>query len=338
MLHLREDIKLYLWTVPLQKVVLNMPLMQLFPAGAPELVRSNQKDRFYTDYLTSLLSEVSRQVLPLRIWLRWQREFQLLAELGYYGITTVIGNQTLGEEYCNIVQVTPTTPGKPLVAPGFLRRTIHIIIQTFGVYALEKGLEVIYKRIRDRRLGLELSEENYEWVEKLVGSVEDIFTGASRLHLAFFYMYGIFYRLGKRLLGVKYLMVRYANTQETPTSATTTYRVLGYMILLQIFVKLYKWCRSKQSKDRGEVEEDNPVINDELGSEGGRVVVQVAPINSRVRCPSCLEECHHPTASLCGHIFCWSCISDWTSEKAECPVCRTAVKPHQIISLQHFQS
>lgn len=168
--------------------------MKLFPAGAPVLVRCNQKDRFYTDHITTLLSETSRQLLPLHLWLKWQRELQLVAELSYFAITTVLGNQTLGEEYCNVIQVGPQAADGRYVVAGLLRRSFPIILQTVGVYALEKTLEVIYKKIRDRNLGsLQLTERGYDLLEKIVGGLEDTVSGIARLHLALFYIHGLFY-------------------------------------------------------------------------------------------------------------------------------------------------
>lgn len=58
-----------------------MSRLQLVSAGAPELVRSDQKDRFYSSQLASLVSDVVHNLLPLRYVLRWEREFHLLAEV-----------------------------------------------------------------------------------------------------------------------------------------------------------------------------------------------------------------------------------------------------------------
>ena len=55
--------------------------LQLVPAGAPELVRGDQKDRFYSSYVGSLVADVFHPLLPLRYVLRWEREFQLIAEV-----------------------------------------------------------------------------------------------------------------------------------------------------------------------------------------------------------------------------------------------------------------
>ena len=312
-----------------------MPRMKLFPAAAPELVRCKQKDRFYSDQLTSSLSELSRKALPLRLWLRWQREMQLLAELAYHGLTTVLGNQTLGEEYCNVVQVGPAV-NRRLTAAGFTRRLLPVLVQSLGVYLLEKALEELYRKIRDRNLGsLRLSEQGYELLEKIVGTTEEVLTGASRLHLALFYLHGVFYHIGKRIASVKYFMIRYDTPQTLENSATSTYRVLGWLILIQLAIqaaKLVYGLFGKREEGAGEGGINTGGKEVSVSRELGRTEL------SQLKCSLCLEQCCDQTSTVCGHIFCWVCICEWTSEKPECPVCRTTVQPQQLVCLQHFNS
>ena len=306
--------------------------LQLFAAGAPELVRSNQKDRFYTNRISVLLSDIGYQALPLRLWLKWQREFQLVAEFTYYGLTTVLGNQTLGEEYCNTIQIGPNQSTR-YIAPGIIRRTLAILLQTIGPYIVEKSLEALYRRIRDRSFDLELTDQQYEALEKIVGFVEEVFNSCSRLHLAIFYLQGLFYHFGKRVSRIQHLMVRYG-LDGTAASQMSTYRILGWLIMLQLCFKLFNWVWSKRKQYVKLTTTAEPLTT----SSGPHITMDSSELshNSQFKCPLCLEFCEAQTTTPCGHIFCWQCIAEWASEKLECPICRSGIEPQKLVCLQHF--
>ena len=330
-----------------------MSTLQLSPAGAPELVRSNQKDRFYTSYVQSLTSNLSQQLLPFRHWLRWERELQLLAELLYYGLTTVWGNQTLGEEYCNTVQVGPAKMHKQggerrHLAPGIVRRTLAILLQLFVPYTLEKALECLYRKIQLQSLPTELSAREYRMLEMLVGFAEDTLSTFNQLHLTLFYIQGVFYNIGKRVAGIRYLMVTYGSNRSLE-ARPSSYRVLGWLIVCRVALKLVSLAWRLWRQRRTLRTHVGPAITEyeDCANESG-LMFTLATDSSHsdhsasaqshpVKCPLCLETCRSLTATLCGHLFCWYCVAEWVTERSECPVCRARVEYQQLVCLQHFE-
>lgn len=85
-------------------------------AGQPELIRSNQKDVFYVTYLRENAGQIFRDFAGLQnrkvlfsnpagtfidgavifsgvySWIKWKDELELLAEICYFGLTTISGN------------------------------------------------------------------------------------------------------------------------------------------------------------------------------------------------------------------------------------------------------
>ncbi|AEO53205.1 hypothetical protein MYCTH_2294231 [Thermothelomyces thermophilus ATCC 42464] len=74
-------------------------------AAAPDIIRAHQKDAYFQGVLANRLSDLHRRLRGARSAHAWAAETRTFAAALYLCLTTLLGNRTLGEEYCDLVQV-----------------------------------------------------------------------------------------------------------------------------------------------------------------------------------------------------------------------------------------
>jgi peroxin-10 len=113
-------------------------------AAAPDIIRSHQKDAYFEGILLNHLSNLLRRLYGARFLHTYTTEARTFSELLYLGLTTFIGNRTLGEEYCDIIQIEDDT----LKLPSISRRAGYILTSILLPYSLNKILPTFRARIR----------------------------------------------------------------------------------------------------------------------------------------------------------------------------------------------
>ena len=213
----------------------------LYPyAASPDIIRSNQKDTYFEGILLENLTTILRRLYGSRFAHKWSSEARTFTELLYLGLTTFIGNRTLGEEYCDIYQVED---GKQKL-PAIGRRAGYILSAVLLPYILGK----IIPRIRSRvRLRLEKSQSQVaeasrdsvryrlrSYILENLDTITSISTSPIyAISLAGFYFMGSFYHLSKRLFRLRYIFSK----QIAPSEQRVGYEVLGVLLVLQMMVQ-----------------------------------------------------------------------------------------------------
>ena len=212
-------------------------------ASSPDIIRSNQKDAYFHSLLYSELSTILRRLYGVRFTHAYDIEARTFSELLYLGLTTFVGNRTLGEEYCDIVQVDTSPNGGKL--PSVRRRAGYIFSAVLVPYGLGRILPSLRARVRLKLEQNLMKRQRWEgkgvkdFTTKLQGYVlENLgeLTSPSPIYaisLAVFYFTGAYYHLSKRIWGLRYIFTR----RLPPEKQRSGYEVLGLLLALQMMMQ-----------------------------------------------------------------------------------------------------
>jgi peroxin-10 len=238
-----------------------------FPfASSPDIIRAHQKDAYFRGVLTNSLTTLVRQTRGARAAHAHAADLQAAGSLLYHALTTVPGNRTLGEEYCDVVQVE----GDARRLPALARRVAYVAAEIVGPYLAARAMPAVRRRVRGALVGAArrdaeagekarpkaASSRAARWARAVRGYLLanlDALTSPTPTHafsLALFYFTGAYYELGKRLVGLRYVFTR--KVEPGGQRAAGGYELLGVLLVLQLGVQAYLHVQSELERVAGD--------------------------------------------------------------------------------------
>ncbi|CAB3999082.1 peroxisome biogenesis factor 10-like [Paramuricea clavata] len=181
-----------------------------FKAGHSEIIEASQKDDEYKSFFRNSMGEFFRDVTETQSWIKWKEEIGLFADIIYFGITTLSGYQTLGEEYCSLVQVDNT--GQNI--PTKWQRTFMILTQVVIPYVSKKFVRRLEQTLQCSTLDSQSKIKNTILV--FMPLLKQFINVVHRLHLMAFYFSSVHYDIAKRMSGIQYVLARGVSIQVFP--------------------------------------------------------------------------------------------------------------------------
>ena len=339
-----------------------MTMVPTYPyAQAADLITLAQKDAFHQTILHENLLDLLRRCCGARRAQNLDRGLRSLSQLIYLVATTLVGNRTLGEEYCEVVSVEEYSH-KP---PSTLLRASYVLSSSTFPYILGIILSRLAELLgplvpptgsapRSGPVTTSLPSAALRLLARHIVSSNALAT-IYPFFLATFYLHGAYYQSFKSLFRIRHVYPRRSDVLEERGG----YEVLGVLLLIQVLAQAVASAQDLYGivleTGRGDISPGHrsndprhsttrsallqeltqtPSISNSQHRLGNPGTIRWIRDAHQQKCTLCLEQLKSPCAPTCGHVFCWGCILPWIHEKPECPLCRQSITAAHVLPLR----
>lgn len=340
-------------------------------ATAPSIVRSHQKDSYFISQFEKKINDLIRNIKGARFISVYNKEINILSKLVYFIVTTGFGARTLGEEYVDLGYVNRTGYKRVnilrrigfvlsyLLLPYLLSKFIKVINNNMH---FRNGKGKLIKKIIDKLTFINVMDimNLHLALFYFSGKYYDLSKRIFGLRYVFRYQPNNESRQAKgnyEILGglmLIQLIIKYSSILNSSIKNILNnilqnneghdikdeFNSFRKEIGKGIYKNVVKMGDNQKTNNDDYSDYDNKDQENQNNTLSVTIIdlsdpKQLPYISEQSRnCMLCLSYMKDPTCASCGHIFCWGCILDWCKERLECPLCRSNIKPSQLLPLR----
>ena len=208
----------------------------------------------------------------------------------------------------------------------------------FLILSLQKMILAMITNMQDKIKEKLLLKNNYSKLRlfKVIEMLTPSFSTLGEINICYFLINkNNYYNLYQKIAKIKFVENKNNNNLLNYNHFFPSFiKIIGCLSFLRLSLKgfttikkVIKYLQSNKTLENNDNNNNNQILH---------LTAKKKNSNMKDKCTLCLDKYKDKSVTWCGHMFCWSCITQYLEKNPECPQCRKKAFPNQVIFLQNY--